>query len=911
MHFFTFLRRVASGLAAFCLLCCLLQTASAQRQSNNWYFGNAAGLDFSSGTPSPLLNSAMNTTEGCATFSDQQGNLLFYTDGLTVWNRNHQPMPNGTGLLGNSSTAQAAVVIPAPGKPQQYFVFTNDNNARPNGLRYSIVDMSLAGGLGDVTSKNIYLTAQVSEMLTAIRHPTEQAYWVLAHRFGSDVFLAYKIDAYGIRPGISSSAGGVHSADPAGTGAIGCMKFSPDGTKLAVASKAVGAEVYDFDANTGLVSNAIKVTGIHQGYGTEFSPSGSLLYFTTTGNQQLFQVDLKAGNAAAIAGSTLLISAIGQDGATRYVGGSLQQGPDGKVYVARPTSEHLGVINAPEVRGPGCMYVDRGVYLGGRLSMCGLPVFMQSFFYYDGELKMANTCFGEETTFTLNMGPNSPAPQSTVWEFGDPASGILNSSNETIGNHTFTAPGKYKVKLTRKFINTLEEYTIEFVVQPLPNVNLGPDRQICPGTLTLLDATTSDATAYLWSNGATTPTITTSTPGTYSVQVTSSTGCTQTDEVIVSLLPVPAFDLGANLSLCEGETTVLNATPASGNSFTYLWQDGSTGPTYTVTKPGRYEVKVTNAEGCSTSDAITIAYKPLPLVNLGPDRVLCAQDPLTLGTAQAGASYKWSTGATTATISPAVSGTYWQEVTINGCTSRDEVNVLFNPLPVVNLGPDVTLCLGKTKLMSVERPNATYRWQDGSTLPTFTVTEQGTYWVDVTNEFNCTTRDEIKVYYLTPPTIELGNDTTLCYGDVLTIGKELPDVTYLWSDGSTNATLDVTKPGTYRVTVSLQDICIESDILTIKTKDCVGGLFIPNIFTPNGDGINDNFFIMGLLDPKNNTDVARWELSVYDRWGKRVYYTKDYRNEWEGKGFSDGVYYYHLAHSQDGRLLKGWVEIVR
>ncbi|WP_048921856.1 T9SS C-terminal target domain-containing protein [Rufibacter radiotolerans] len=880
--------------------------AQSQRQSTIWYFGNNAGLDFTSGTPIPLLNGAMQTSEGCASIADQQGNLLFYTDGLTVFNRHHQPMPNGTGLLGNSSTAQAAVIVPAPANPQWYYVFTNTNNARPNGLTYSLVDMTQDSGAGNVIQKNTFLFAPTSEMVTAVRHQNQQAYWVMTHENGSNAFRAYLVTSAGVSPtAVISRIGTTHAPEPTGNTAIGCMKFSPDGKKLAVASFGVGAEVYDFNAATGEVSNPIRIPGFSQGYGVEFSPDGSLLYITTGGNTQLLQVDLKAGSPASVAASKMVIANIGQDGSTRYVGGSLQLGPDGKLYVARPTSAHLGVVQKPNLRGAACTYVDQGLYLGGKTSMCGLPVFLQSLFYYDGQLHLANTCFGDVTQFTLDA-PLPPSPVTTLWNFGDPASGAANTSSEVAPSHRFTAPGTYTVKLTRTYGTTFEEYTITFVVNPLPAVNLGPDRNICPGSSTVLDATLPNATAYRWSNGNTQAKLTVNQPGTYWVDVTVN-GCTTRDEVTIGSFPVPAVELGPDRQLCQGETLLLDvALP----NTTYRWQDGSTNSSFLVTAPGRYEVTLTNAQGCSTTDAVTIGYKPLPIVNLGPDRVLCAGDPLVLGAAQANATYKWQDGSTSATFSPTRTGTYWQEVTINGCTSRDEVNVLFNPVPQVNLGRDTTLCDGQTLLLNMARANATFKWQNGSTQPTFTVSQAGTYWVDVTNELNCTTRDEIKVHYLTPPAIELGNDTTLCYGDTLTIGQILPNVTYLWQDGSTKPTFAVTRPGTYRVTASLQH-CSQTDVITVKFKDCVGGLFIPNIITPNHDGVNDNFYIMGLQNSTNPAREEQWELSVYDRWGKRLYHTRHYQNDWQGEGLMDGVYFYHLVHSKDGRLFKGWVEIVR
>jgi hypothetical protein len=127
-----------------------------QKQGNIWYFGNNAGIDFNNATPKPLGNSALKTLEGCATVSNSKGELLFYTNGITVWNKNHLPMPNGTGLLGDTSSTQSAVIVPQPLTPNIFYVFTVDAEGRANGLQYSIVDMSLNGGLGDVKTKNKY-----------------------------------------------------------------------------------------------------------------------------------------------------------------------------------------------------------------------------------------------------------------------------------------------------------------------------------------------------------------------------------------------------------------------------------------------------------------------------------------------------------------------------------------------------------------------------------------------------------------------------------------------------------------------------------------------------------------------------------------------------------------------------------
>src|SRR5688572_4404211 len=133
------------------LLCTflLLSLVSNAQQDNNWYFGRMAGLNFSTGRPEAITNSTMSTMEGSASISDMDGNILFYTDGISVWNRNNQKMPHGTGLLGDQSTTQSAVIIPKPGSQTRYYIFTADDAGGPNGLTYSEVDMLADNGKGD------------------------------------------------------------------------------------------------------------------------------------------------------------------------------------------------------------------------------------------------------------------------------------------------------------------------------------------------------------------------------------------------------------------------------------------------------------------------------------------------------------------------------------------------------------------------------------------------------------------------------------------------------------------------------------------------------------------------------------------------------------------------------------------
>jgi len=908
----------------FCVLIMgICSEAHAQKENTIWYFGNA-GLDFNSGSPVPLTNSAMNAPEGTTSVVDIFGKLLFYSDGTTVWNKQHQVMENGDGLLGNSNSAQSCIIVQNPGKPNIFYLATTDATAGNNGLRYSTIDMSKNGGLGEVIEKNVFLYAPTSERLTAVHHRNGRDIWVISQLHGTSNFRSYIVTESGFaktaeNSGLPFAATSVLGEEdfPKATrndDAIGTMKFSPDGAKVAVTHRATNtvrlfgydnelSHLYSYPKEGGSFPTTQGLIILEAGegpYGVEFSPDSRKLYVTVSGGTKIIQYDISSGDGPTIAATKKEVAQITIDTNTPYIGNSLQLGPDGKIYVARAASSHVGVINNPNASGGAINYVDKGVYLAGKKSMMGLPAFVQSSFKHTYEIKYTLNCFGQPSNFYFDA-PTFEQPDFMGWNFGDPASGVNNTAGTLGANHNFSTPGKYTVTFTRHFNNKREEYSIGITIKPTPVVNLGSDRIVCAGTEVTLDATSPNAT-YKWSNGSTSASITTTIPGTYWAEVTIA-GCTSRDEVTISHLTVPTVNLGADRELCEGETIELNAF---NDGATYLWQDGSTNPTFTVTKAGTYTVEVTSKDGCKKSDSVTILYNPLPVVNLGPDRDICANTTTVLDATQPGMTYKWSTGATTPTITIANPGEYWVTLTSSkGCSATDVIRINHLPIPVVNLGPDETLCSGDTKLLNATYPNSTYLWQNGSTNPTFLVTEPGRYWVDVTNELGCVVRDEIWLPYLTRPAIALGNDTTLCYGDTLVIGTELPGgIRYEWQDGSTEPFFKVTKPGTYKLKAFNQH-CEATDEITVKFKDCIGGLFIPNIITPNGDGKNDVFFIHGLTEDD-------WELVLFNRWGKEIQRIKNYKNDWAPKSpDTKGMLYYLLQHPTSGRSYKGWLEVVQ
>ncbi len=361
------------------LLFCLLfftSFAFGQVQNNVWCFGNHAGLDFNSGTPVALPTTAISTNEGCSSISDNSGQLLFYTDGVSVWNKNHIQMPNGFGLQGNPSTSQSALIVPIQSATGDlYYVFTINELA--GAMTYSIVDMGLQSGMGDVTAtKNVALHPAVCEKQVAIQK-CDKNVWVISHEWGTNNFFADLVTPSGINPSVISSVGTINQGGSGPTwNSVGYMKASQQGNRLALAIRDANLfEVFDFDSNTGFVSNSIPITPNHSSlYGVEFSPNGNILYGSSILSQEIYQFNLLAGSPASISASSTTIT-------TAAWGCALQLATDGKIYIAQPTSfttglNYLGVINSPDSYGTSCNFVANGVSLGSNNVLVGLPNFM-------------------------------------------------------------------------------------------------------------------------------------------------------------------------------------------------------------------------------------------------------------------------------------------------------------------------------------------------------------------------------------------------------------------------------------------------------------------------------------------------------------------------------------------------------
>jgi len=490
----------------FMLVLCLPFASIAQGEANNWYFGQNAGISFNTSPPSVLLDGELNTNEGCSSISSSNGDLLFYTDGRTIWNANHDIMPNAdyfgsTGLNGDPSSTSSGLIVPHPTQDNLYYVFTvdephhdnafafpNQGPANPdgtpspnysdvtshtvpqdddgfnNGFNYTLVDMNLNNGLGDVvsTEKNVELQTydpnnpedvkyKCSEKITAVRAQDCNSIWVITHF--KDTFYAFLINDNGVnQTPVTSQIGPFVDTDDYRRAAIGYLKASPNGNKLLTANQTMDYDpitqvdegtgnvyLFDFDNATGQISNSVELLDGYNVYSVEFSASGTKAYASVSESfpdqapeARLFQWDLEATDIPA--------SQFSYPNVSGNSSGAIQLAPNGKIYRSILGSSLLSVINNPELPGIQSNYTENtaegALNLGGRIATFGLPPFIQSLFSTridivgNGE-QQVNLCDGDSFTLSYESLDNV----EYIWQ----RDGIV-LSNETSSSLSISQP---------------------------------------------------------------------------------------------------------------------------------------------------------------------------------------------------------------------------------------------------------------------------------------------------------------------------------------------------------------------------------------------------------------------------------------------------------------------------------------
>jgi hypothetical protein len=354
-----------------------LHTISCVAQYNNfWYFGTNSGLNFNTNPPTVLTNGSSPSYDYTSTMSDLSGNLLFHTDGITVWDKNNNVMPNGTGLIGNFTAGACALIVPIPCSTTKYVIFHCTEFVNPGSLSYSVVDMSLNGGLGDVivSQKNISLGTGWTEKLCAYFDSVNGSYWVLTHKYMSADFVAFKVDATTIATtSVVSTVGSVLNCGTIGGAhdAMGQLTISQNGAMVANALTCQDKfELFQFNSTTGVLSNSITIPGTaSSAWGTAFSPNNQKLYLTNIFNSGIYQYDLSTYNQSAIVNSSFAVNTPSLAG---YNFGYIELGPDNKIYVPRPNTGFISVIGSPDLAGVACSFSYTGQSIGAASAKWGL-----------------------------------------------------------------------------------------------------------------------------------------------------------------------------------------------------------------------------------------------------------------------------------------------------------------------------------------------------------------------------------------------------------------------------------------------------------------------------------------------------------------------------------------------------------
>ena len=377
----------------------------------------------------------------------------------------------------------------------------------------------------------------------------------------------------------------------------------------------------------------------------------------------------------------------------------------------------------------------------------------------------------------------------------------------TEANITSTGVYQYAVvNLAALCFASSKQVKIIFTTPTATITPLGPTN-LCPGGSVDLEANAGNS--YLWSTGETTQTITVSTAGTYIVTVYETPTCFASDTISVTVAAPTAAITGVT-TICSGQATTLTAT--AGNS--YIWSNGATSQSITVSSATTYTVTVTYPGGCTASASVAVTANTNPTPSITGNNSICQGQSSTLS-AGSYTSYLWSTGSTSANISANTSGIYTVTVTdANGCTGSTTFNLTVNPNPSPAITGTTAFCQGANSTLSAGGGYTSYLWSTGAVTPTLNVTTGGTYSVTVTNAYGCSASASLPITVYSLPAPVINGPAGICPGAsaALTTGSF---AAYVWSTGSNTQTINTNVPGTYAVTVTDANGCIDSVSYTL------------------------------------------------------------------------------------------------
>ena len=674
---------------------------SAQ-EGTKWFFGGNAGLDFSNNPPTPITDGKVNTPEGTSSIANSKGQLLFYSDGIKIWNKDGDEMTcfetaNCVPLKGSPNSTQSVLIVPQPtckGCEYLFNVFTTSDINGEKLLTVSVVDMRRNNGKGAIIEQNTTLQQPITEQIVSSRNDIDSTYWVISHGYGNNTFHIYHATTGGLNEAATYNLGMVLDTT---SKAQGYMKFSAADTATKERQLAViipgppknYVELYSFNDSTGVLAYKKTIdlgASPPTAYGIEFSPTGEKMYISFQGangtKSLLKQYDL------TLPDSLLTETAITIDSSATQKYGALQIATDGKIYMAIQGSEYLAVINEPEGNSlTGVEYERDGVNLGGKNSQLGLPNMVQDFsqessgpgFEADG------FCTNEPTTFEASPICD-PIKDTYSWDFNyDPAAPAFTTpSKEQKATYTYTEPGVYQVALRAsnqcKDTIIVQEVTI---FETPPQINLGPDKDTCGAYVPLNMNVQAEVYAWIYRGrivGRQKEYRAIATGRYIAVAFNGPKGeCYSSDTIEITLRRPPAFSIGPDTTLCRDSSIVLSVE--SQRWIEFNWNTGDKTRDVTIGTPGTYFVIVKDRNDCFNSDTIQVGELPSPIINLAPENIICIPDggSTILDARGVGTlNYEWPhSGETTSTVTVNQEGIYKVIATNKeGCVTEQSTNVI-------------------------------------------------------------------------------------------------------------------------------------------------------------------------------------------------------------------------------------------
>jgi gliding motility-associated-like protein len=921
----------------FCISVLFATPSFAQKEAAIWYFGVNAGLDFNSGSPIALTNGKLSTAEGCASISDKNGNLLFYTDGSVVYDKSHQVMPNGSGLLGHNSSTQSAIIVPKPNNPNLYYIFTvdepnpnnvdddplNDKDPPNNGLNYSLVDLRLNNGLGDISSeeKNVHLITynkdneeevkfKCSEKITAVQHGDGVSFWVITH-FKNN-FYAFKISSTGVeqKPVKTTSSSNISTGGYNGN-AIGYLKASPNGKKIAMANASTKSSneqgpkgniirntgtvlLYDFNSTTGSLANEIKLLGNANPYGLEFSAKSKKLYVTTNNfngasiitGSSLLQFDLKSPNI--ITSNKTITTSL-------HVAGALQLGIDEKIYrsgypILSEGSNKLSVINNPELDGTNCNYLQNAIDLKAKTTKLGLPPFITSLFLYSFNYEF--NCLGQTTHFFIN---SVETIDSVHWDFGDGT-----TSTEREAYHAYANTGDYKVILTKTVNGEIRD--------PLEKV------------ITIYDVPKVLSTPYKLNQCDTQDANPTDGLSTFNLTLANEAIC----------LGEKDFEVYYYHSISDAENDIYN-TQSIPSTYQNITPDELLYAKITQPNSSCYSL---GSVILHANKNISILPEPMHGCDLGDGTAsfnLATKSQLIkteLNLPQDVRLYFYLSENDSALGKNELNGElisdpqliYIRAENDEGCYGTGQLELLVEATPQINVVENRIICEGDSDPLVMLQPEIitpfsisdfTYSWSTGESTPSISINKEGDYTVVVKNKSDCTTTINFQV-----------NLSRLARINDITIQDLKPE---------NQITVDVINPDDYKYMIQFQNGTSTTfqnsaffdnvpggihELVIENTNGCgqitkeIIVLQAPNYFTPNGDGYNDYWNVQGI----NATFDLSTIIYIFDRYGKLLKQLSPSSPGWNGT-FNGAPLpsddYWFTVKLADGRVSNGHFTLKR